>query len=406
MRRIILFLSVFLIPLTARANDSAVEMLRTQGLAATEAELASASDPADQFLLAGVRFLRALEKTFQMRWKMGLQHMGPIPVLRIPVAENPNPAPFDPAIAAEIFEVVVADMQAARAALDAIGEADFTLELPLENLWFDINMNGQQDRGEALLVSAGRLAGMRRLSTDEAQSIIVDFDRSDADWLRAYTHLLSGIGTLVLAFDPTEPVRKIHAAEQTIRTMRQQAYDKVQAGEMDATDIRTGPLHMMDKEITLAAMYLATIEQQPDANRTRVAKDHFIAMVDANTAFWTRVSAETDAGREWIPNAAQTSAFGIPLPDDAGEVWQGVLADAKKVLKGELLIPFWRFAGLNGINIAKLMDDPPSINFIGILHGVDLLPYMETGEVMTTQSWRQFSRMVQGDTVLFALWFN
>jgi hypothetical protein len=31
---------------------------------------------------------------------------------------------------------------------------------------------------------------------------------------------------------------------------------------------------------------------------------------------------------------------------------------------------------------------------------------METGEVMTTQSWRQFSRMVQGDTVLFALWFN
>ena len=70
------------------------------GLAATQSRLLALTSPGDaeRFATGGVTFLRAIEVTFQERYAMGLtDRTGMLPLLRLPLNDNPHPATFDPA---------------------------------------------------------------------------------------------------------------------------------------------------------------------------------------------------------------------------------------------------------------------------------------------------------------------
>jgi hypothetical protein len=125
-----------------------------------------------------------------------------------------------------------------------------------------------------------------------------------------------------------------------------------------------------------------------------------------NALFWSRVARETDNDAEWIPNKGQVSALGIDFPDDIGVRWQRVLADAADVLNGDLLIPFWRLADGQGINLARLLQDPPDIDLVGLLQGGTLLPFIEEGPVVNGASLFAFDQLVSGQSGLYALILN
>ena len=153
-------------------------------------------------------------------------------------------------------------------------------------------------------------------------------------------------------------------------------------------------------------MVYGALNEAPDGTRIAAARDHLLAMIERNRAFWALVDEETDNTFEWIPNASQEAALGFSLPDDTGAVWQDVLADAEDVLKGDLLVPHWRTDPGGGINVAALIADPPAFDIVTWVQGAGLVPYMEKGPLVTVDSYARFSRMFLGDAILYMVLLN
>ncbi len=386
----------------AAAQTSISGKIGSAGLASVEAELSSLPEPtpSDALALGGVRFLRAIEKTLQTRWRVGLDArsaMLSIPIIRLPVPPNPNPDPFDPEVLEQIFAGVIDDMAAARAPLEGLdATSDASLTLDIGDLWFDVNTNGARDDGEGVFEIAGP-ALIRRwgaLSDDERIAPTIRFDAADAEWLVAYTHLLSAVSQIVVAFDPSREVARIGEARARIAALQ------ANAPPQNAMDMQFGA------EVDLFAMIYLSLRQAPDPTRTEAARLHMLDMIAANKRFWAAVEAETDNNAEWIPNARQTSALGIDVPPETGPQWLAVLSDAEKLLSGELLVPHWRFGSGAGINLKALMQDPPAVDIVEWAQGVGLLPYVEDGPLITPDNWRQFSFLVGGDAALFVIFLN
>ena len=381
----------------AAAEDLDLSPILTQGLATAEASL-TADDPGTQFALGGVHFLRAIERSLQLRYDHGASFEDfEVPVLRLPIPPNPNAAPFYPGLITQIFRHIDEDMGASRAAL-VNADTDFGVTVDLMTIWFDINSNGTQDEGEHLMdVAANALTGARGIGVRDAApaSLIVRFDTADADWLRAYTHLLSGFANLLLAFDPTEVIAEIAVSTQTMEQLR--------------GDPSPRPLFMSpdDERFTdMFAMVYGAINRQPDAKHTRLARDHWLKMIAENQSFWGRVSLETDNQDEWLPNRNQISALGIEVPPDTGDRWLEVLNDARAVLEGELLVGHWRTSPAAGVNVAKLMENPVPVDIVSWFQGHGLLSVIERGELIDDTNWNNFERMFFGDALMFVFWLN
>ncbi len=395
--RILAALALAVAPALALADARTVSTtIAEKGLAAAERDLAGLPDPTpdDLFALGGVRFLRAIEKTLQLRW----QHNAwmndlPVPVLRLPVPPNPEGKPFRADLVTEIFTTLDGDMAAARAALAAIPEgADPAVEINIADLWFDVNMNGTRDEWEGLGDIAGATIGARGGLPEGGQ--VVRFDHADVAWLSAYTHLLQGISALVRAYDPTEAIARVMESNARLAELR----GKVPP--TNAMEMQVG------RFVDQFAMFYGALRQKPDAALTRAAHGHFLAMVADNRIFWKRVNAEQDNAHEWIPNDTQQAALGFELPQGAGETWLRVLGDGEAILEGRLLVPFWRIAPAGGVNVKALFEDPPAVDIVGWMQGYGLLPYMERGPVADGESLRAFERLVSGRTGFYALLFN
>lgn len=386
-------------PFAANAETISQEIARA-GLAATETRLAALPErnSEEQLALGGVQFLRAIEGTFQTRWAAGLtDRTGILPLLRLPLEDNPNAPPLDPNVIAQIFRDAEAQLTVAQASLAAApSDGDYGLTLSLGDLWFDVNSNATRDPGEALLDIAGpALLGWQWAERDPAAPApVIRFDAADAAWLSAYAHLLTGISQMVLAYDPTEPISRVMGARAAMAKW----------GEMPP-DFFFGSQSAPDS-IDMMAMILATLDQAPDAALMLSARDHLLACIAENRRFWTLVGMETDNAQEWLPNDTQTSALGLVLPAGTGVVWQGVLADGEAILKGEKLVPYWRIGDKGGVNIARIFTDPRAVDVAGWIQGWGALPYLETGALVTPESWTAFENLVGGDPMLLSIWLN
>ncbi len=395
---------VFLVcatPALAQSDTDYSAMIATNGLTATETAMAALADPSpsDRFALGGVRFLRAIETALQTRYDTGmsgnLTMMADMPILRLPIPENPNPAPFDPALVEQMFLAVATDLDGAIATLDTISDSDaVSVRINTGDIWFDINTNSKRDIGESLSDVAGFVlnGGFGGTPGD----VTINFDTSDAAWLSAYAHLLSGVSETVLAFSPTDTIARILDATAQMHAL---------------APVRPDPDSYVDMTqfgdwADLAAIVVGALEQQPDVTRSRAAHAHFLSMIADNRTFWARVAVETDNDAEWIPNKKQVSALPIPFPTDTGPRWQAVLADAEALLNGDLLIPHWRIGQEAGVNLAKLFQDPPVVDIVGMIQGVTLLPYMEQGRLIDGTNLMMFEQLFQGDAGLYMVVLN
>jgi hypothetical protein len=374
------------------------------GLAKVEARLAALPDrsPADSFALGGVQFLRAIEISFQDRWQAGLTDRGGIlPLLRIPIPPNPAPAPFDPASVTGIFTHAGTKLAEAKATLTAIPDSDYGVEIAISDLWFDVNGNDSRDTGEGVSdILGATVLGVRDGAPDGVPRAlpIVRFDSADAAWIAAYADLLQAVCDMVRAYDPTEPLTRIITARARIADLGPTYPDFIFG------DISSDPKTL--DGVDILAVALASLQQTPDAARMTSAREHLLAMVAENRTFWIRVAAETDDAQEWLPNDHQHAALGVELPPGTQAAWLAVLSDVEAVLNGTKLLPFWRAGAPAGINLAKVFANPAPIDVAGWVQGWAALPYLQKGQVIDTTSLDAFDSLMQGQSMLFALYLN
>ena len=285
-----------------------------------------------------------------------------LPILRLPIPENPAARPFQAADFITLLTTLDAQMEGSRTALAQLGDRPFALEIAMSDLWFDINMNSTRDEGEDVTsVASITLAGAGRITTVDVTAPTVRFDTADAAWLSAYTNFLSGFANVALAYDPAPAIQRVIDSSDQIYAFW-------------GTTPPTNALDMMfGRQSDRVAMALHALAQTPDASLTRKAHAQFLAMITENRRFWALVTAETDNDSEWVPNDRQVSALGIIMPPGTAARWQAVLADAEKLLTGDLLIPHWRFGAEAGINLRKLFENPVPINLITFIQGEGLL---------------------------------
>ena len=394
MRSIALTLVLLASPLSAETLSE--EIART-GLAPTETRLAALTSPSneDLFALAGLRFLGGIEQALQMRWKTGVQaDWSELPILRLPIPENPNAIPFQAADFTALIRNLDADMEASREALAQLGDKPFALPIRVADLWFDINANGTREPGEGLAEVTGLTLGGGRMIGVQMQDPVITFDTADAAWLSAYTHFLSGFASTALAYDPEPAIQRVLDSSKAIYAL------------WGSTPPNNAMDMMFGRQVDRVAMILQALSNTPDTALAQDAYGHFLSMIQENRRFWTLVALETDNAGEWVPNDNQVSGLGIMMPPGTGERWKAVLADAEKLLKGEVLIPHWRFGAEAGINLKKAFENPPPVDLVTWIQGEGLLPYAEKGPQMSMQSWRDFEDFVQGDAMLFAVFLN
>lgn len=396
--RCLIALLALMLATPAAADTALSDEIGARGLGPVEARLAALPDPTpdDRFALGGLRFLLGIEGALQLRWQTGVRaDWSELPVLRLPIPENPAARPFQAADITTMLADLQARMEGARTALDGI-EGEAALEIRLTDLWFDINGNGSRDAGEDVSAVAGlTLAGAGRGFIDPPSADpVIRFDTADVQWLTAYTHFLSAFVTLAQAYDPEPAVARVLASAVALKDLW---------GD-------TPPPNALDmifgRQVDRAVMILNTLAQDPDPALTRAAHGHLLQMIAHNRAFWALVEAETDNDREWVPNDRQTSALGVPMPPGTGTRWQAVLADAEAVLQGRLLVPHWRMGAEAGINLKKLFENPVPVDVITWAQGEGLLPFAEKGPRASLESWRDFEALVRGDAALFAVMLN
>lgn len=380
----------------AAAETISEEIART-GLSATETRLAALATPTneDLFALAGLRFLGGIEQALQLRWKTGVKaDWSELPILRLPIPENPDAIPFQAADFTALIRNLDADMDASREALTKLGDKPFALEVRVADLWFDINANGTREAGESLAEVTGMALGGGRGMGVAVEDPVITFDTADAAWLSAYTHFLSGFASTALAYDPEPAIQRVIESSKKIY-------------ELWGTTPPSNAMDMMfGRQVDRIAMVLHALSNTPDKALAQDAYSHFLSMIGENRRFWSLVALETDNTGEWVPNDKQVSGLGLMMPPGTGERWQAVLADAEKALKGEVLIPHWRFGAEAGINLKKAFENPPPVDLITWIQGEGLLPYAEKGPRMSGQAWRDFEDLVQGDAMLFAVFLN
>ncbi len=390
-------LALALLLATPLSAETISEEIARTGLAPTEARLGALPTPTneDLFALAGLRFLGGIEQALQLRWETGVKaDWSELPILRLPIPENPDAIPFQAADFTALIRNLDADMDASRAALTRLGDKPFALPIRIADLWFDINANGTREAGESLAEVTGMALGGGRGNGVAVEDPTITFDTADAAWLAAYTHFLSGFASTALAYDPEPAIQRVIDSSKAIYALWGDTPPK------NAMDM------MFGRQVDRVAMALHALSNTPDKALAEDAYGHFLSMIEENRRFWSLVALETDNTGEWVPNDAQVSGLGLTMPAGTGERWQAVLADAEKLLKGEVLIPHWRFGAEAGINLKKAFENPPAIDLVTFIQGEGLLPYAEKGPQMSMQSWRDFEDFVQGDAMLFAVFLN
>ena len=394
MRRALLALALLVTPASA---ETISEEIARSGIGPTETRLASLPAPTGEelFALAGLRFLSGVEAALQLRWQTGIRSdWSELPILRLPIPENPAARPFAPSDITALLSGLDADMDNARSALTLLGDIPFALDIRLADLWFDIDMNGTRSEGEDVASVAGLTLGGARMIVEPVADPVIRFDTADAAWLTAYTHFLSGFVSTALAYDPEPAIRRVMDSSAAIYALWG---DTPPPNALDM---------MFGRQVDRVAMVLFALSKTPDKTLALDAHGHFLSMIEENRRFWSLVAAETDNDREWVPNDRQTSGLGLNIPPGTGERWQAVLSDAEALLKGEALIPHWRFGAEAGINLKKAFENPPAVDLVTWIQGEGLLPYAEKGRRISSASWNDFERLVSGDAILFAVFLN
>lgn len=396
--------------------------------------LEAAGDPEARFGAGLLTFVQAVEHFAQALYRHGLAApeagmMGP-PLL-LPVPPNTSPEPLDYQKVRGVLDVLVSDMDAARALLDKAGEqGDYVVPLDLLKFRIDINADGRSDENESVGSvitrafgsdpaafapqpplepppeendNADKAGGIAQPAAPEAgagpapEEAIIGFDRADAIWLAGYSQVFAAQADFLLA----------HDFEITVNATFHRLFPRAGLPMQEYTD--QGVLMLDPASDNAIADFIAAIHTinwpvvEPDRLKRVLAR--FQAITQLSRRNWEAILAETDDNKELVPSPKQVSL--VPearVTDEVIAAWMETLDTADKILAGELLVPHWRFK--QGFDLRAYFETATHTDFVMLLTGYDATAFIKDGPVATAESFAAANRVFGDDFLGYAFWFN
>ena len=389
-----------------RAGRASFEASLEQGrLADAEGSLGDAlkSKPDDdeaRFALGVVQFLRAVEGRMQAFYRHGYRsEPGTMGFSNLPIPANPKPEPLDYKTARDVLQGWIDDLAKVEATLAKIKSPAVKIPLRFGLIRLDFNGDGKADEEETLWKVYGNFNRGANISAEVAKGFVIAFDRGDVDWLRGYCHVLSALTEMLLA----------HDFEVLFNRSGFLLFRGIKPPE--AFLVESNPPQKgfdMDQILDLVAMFHLIRLPVVEPARLKSALAHMEAMVALSRSSWKFILAETDDDHEWVPNPKQGSVVpNVRVTAEMVEGWHRFLDEFDSILKGKRLAPFWRGKDPKpGINVRRVFTEPRQLDLVLWVQGTAAAPYLEAGEVSSTETWNRINRVFAGEFIGFALWFN
>lgn len=383
---------------------------------ALQAQLATDPQHAQaRYALGVVQLLSAIEQLGQDQYQYGA--LAPttvrVPILRLPVPQNPKPEEITYTQVRQIVIHFQAKLISAEAELAKV-DLQKEVKLPLDLLAIRLDLDGDGKSSDAESFQAIFRTVNRIPPNSPAADLKITFDNGDVPWLRGYCHLLCALCDMMLAYDH----------QQMFDAPAQYIYPRPITSQPTAEPLNltpdSDPDHDWERDIVdaIAAIHLANF-QIKEPQRMSSARGHLLEMIHTSRQSWELILAETDNDDEWLPNPKQTGVLRIPVTRELIDGWQGVLGEMEDLLEGRKLVPFWRdysrFSGPQpgipaegrGVNLKKFYEEPPArFDLVLLFQGSAALPYIERGALSRPETWDNLSRVFGGQFFGFALWFN
>ncbi len=396
-----LWIPVLFLALSVFANAPAAELdtYLTEGRMAEGLDAyGSADNDADRFSLATLQIFSGVEQFSQGFRELGMLADSPLaflPFLRLaaPTSGQPATGPATPEKTADLFRSLRKSFRSANRTLAKIEGGEFGVEINLSQVHLDFDGSGSIEPTEGFLASLGAVLGLP-FGGEPEEDLVIRFDRADAVWLQGYTHFISAVLDIILAYD-WRPVWN-QCAHLLLRNPEPQPsfnrWAKRDENFDQWADI-IAALHDMRLELT-------------DDHAWPRASEEFQGMIATSRICWELVLAETDDELEWLPSPSQSGPRGSTITRKEIDAWMLVLNELEAITRGEKLVPHWRVRPGAGINLDKLIESPPELDLVLWIHGSALMPFMEEGPVSDDATWENLTAPFGPGFLQFAIWSN
>ncbi|MER9302153.1 hypothetical protein NKJ06_04790 [Mesorhizobium sp. M0293] len=382
---------------TVAARDSALSTL----------EAAAPKDPASAYAAGAGEFFTALEILASGLHRHGFESPQSfvLPLMRLPVPDNPNPEP----LTYEQFRAILVafrDRLEKSAATFALvpADADIGMAIDLTHAGIDLNEDGTIAPDESMAAIIASLSRGGISSDDAAPTLTFRFDRADGFWLQGYAEFLMAQADFWLA----------HDFRSTFDGSFHMLFPRA---KLPLQDILVPPAGDMGSSIFSSEWRIADfislvhLVNWPvvEPERRQAARRHLLEMIRLSREDWKAIRAETDNDREWLPGPQQKGEnplTGLEVGEEQVQAWLATLTMAEDLLEGRVLLPHFRIAD-KGINMKRFFDESKNFDLVLSITGPAIAPYLESGEIVSSSDFDQIQRQFGGGGFLtFALWFN
>ena len=358
------------------------------------------SDQEGRFGIGLIRFVSAVEHFAQGLYRHGFASpdVGPIgPAMAMPVPVNPNPEPLTYDKLRTLFGTLVSDLDSAKLALLAAGEAgDYVVPVDIMKIRIDVDGDGASGDNESV---GGVLVGMFGAEMGSAPpDTTIGFDRADAIWLAGYSQVIAAQADFLLAHDFHELV------DASFHRLFPRAGLPMQNYTRSTSTLMLDPESDNAIADALAAIHTLNFPVvEPQRLKGVLARLHEIIALSRRN--WEAILSETDDNRELVPSPRQTPLMqDAPVTAETVAAWRATLDTTEQILNGELLIPHWRFQ--KGFDLKAYFENATRTDLVMLITGHDALPFLKDGPVASADSFAEANR-VFGDALWgYAFWFN
>ncbi|TIQ36735.1 MAG: hypothetical protein E5X48_09205 [Mesorhizobium sp.] len=396
----------------AEMPEAAKAMFEAKSVADRNAALstleeAAAKDPASAYAAGAGEFFTALEILASGLHRHGFESPQSfmLPLMRLPVPDNPNPEP----LTYEEFRAILVTfrdrLEKSAATLGSVpADADIGLVVDLIHAGIDLNEDGNIAPDESIGAIMASLSRGGIDTRDGAPQLTFRFDRADGYWLQGYAEFLMAQADFWLAHDfRTMFDGSFHMLFPRAKLPLQDALvppDGGMSGNIFASEWRFADfislVHLVNWQVI-------------EPERRKAARRHLLEMIRLSREDWKAILAETDNDREWLPGPQQKGVnplTGLEVGEQQVAAWLATLTMAEDLLEGRVLLPHFRITG-KGINMKRFFDEPKPFDLVLSITGPAIAPYLESGKILTSDDFDQIQREFGGAGFLtFALWFN
>lgn len=361
------------------------------------------NDDHSRFGLGVLQFLRTVELLGQSFHRYGLRAEATRgitgPIVRLPVPDNDIPDTISYEKLRQISDEFRTGLLRCDSTLREIDAADVKLPLHFSMIKLDLDGDGVADENERLWRVYKQITRNSSLDEKAPGNSLVCFDRGDVHWLRGYCHLLAALIEIFLAYDSHETFE--HAAHLVFKKV--ESPYKFLAYSTQFHNFRNSDASLFD----IVAMVHSIHWQVSEPERMKSALNHLECVVDQSNISWRWIMAETDDDHEWLPNPRQTGVIqNARVTNEMVVAWGQIMREADGILRGDILIPFWRSKNQEGINVRKVFLQPTTLDLVYWVQGTAALPYLEKGRCTEPKLWNRLMDAFGHNFPGYALWFN